>query len=185
MKEKFALFLSLILFTAGPVFAQMPAMDQQLPPLVIHDKGEILLSDGEYSYQSWNSGEGKNLVHVLQYFPATMGAKKRFEPFTDRLVTDLPEGQFTVTTVLNLDRAMWGTSGLVTSEVKASKKEFPDASLVLDAQGTGESTWELGKKGALLLVMDRAGKVIFLTRESLTTLEMDNTIALMLKEIAR
>lgn len=184
MKELYAVLLSFTLFATGAVFAQTPTLDQPLPPLDVDDKGELVLEDGEYSYKPWSSSDEKNMVHVLQYFPATMGAKAIFGPFTDRLKTGMPQDQFIVTTVLNLDRAMWGTGGLVIGEVKSNKEEFPDASMVLDKSGVGEKTWDLGKKGALLVVMDSTGKVIFLKRESLTDQEMDDTIALMLSEIS-
>lgn len=184
MKEIYAVLLSLTLFATGTVFAQTPALDQSLPPLAIGDKGELILEGGEYSYRPWSSSDAKNMVHVLQYFPATLSAKNIFGPFTDRLKTDVPHGQFVVTTVLNLDRAMWGTGGLVTSEVKSNKEEFPDASMVLDEGGLGEEVWDLGKNGALLVVLNSSGKVMFLKRDSLTEQEMEDTIALMLSEIS-
>lgn len=183
MEKICVLIVSLTLFFTAQVVAKAPVLDQPIPLLQIDDKGELVLSEGKYSYRPWRSTEAKNLVHVLQYFPATMRARKIFEPFTDRLKTDVPAGEFTVTTVLNLDAAMWGTSGFVVSEVKASKKEFPAASMVLDEEGAGQESWELGKKGALLLIMDSGGKIIYLTRKSLTEQEMNDTIGLMLNEI--
>jgi predicted transcriptional regulator len=51
--------------------------------------------------------------------------------------------------------------------------------MVLDADGLGEQAWDLGKKGALLVVLDAQGVVQFLTREALDETTMASTLELM------
>ena len=80
-------------------------------------------------------------------------------PFTDRMKTDLPQGAFLSTTILNLDEAMWGTSGLVVSELKSNKKEFPNAVLVADADGVGRKQWQLEEENSAVIVTDPQGVV--------------------------
>jgi len=175
--------LILTLFGTAAAMAESPSLNKPLPSLSIADKGELVLENDNYSYQPWNSQDSLGAVHVLQYFAGTKSGSKIFEPFTDRLQVEFPEGGYHVTTVINLDDAMWGTSRFVISEVKASKREFPAATIVLDEEGTGKKTWELGKKGAVLAVMDRAGSVIYLSHDSLSEQEMLATLALMKKNI--
>ncbi len=163
-------------------FSQAPALSGALPELNIADRGELLIAGDDYDYQPWTSDNAPQKPHVLQYFAGTVSAQKTFEPFTDLLQVELDHNDFHVTTVINLDAALWGTTGFVISEVKSKKQEFPMATMVVDADGLGEQTWELGKKGALLVVMDAQGVIRFLTNESLDEATMGSTLEL-LKEL--
>ena len=179
MNFRFVLaLLPLFHFSTGS-HAQPPSLSAPLPQLSIDNKGELIATADDYSYTPWTSAGGPQKTHVLQYFPATLSDKKTFEPFTNLLQTELDYKDFHVTTILNLDAALWGTTGLAISEAKSKKHEFPLASMVLDAGGLGEQTWDLGKKGALLLVLDDQGVVRFLTRESLDETTMASTLELM------
>lgn len=159
--------------TAQPLAAAAP-----LPSVTIAEKGELLLEGEEFSFSAWDSSTNPGKVHVLQYFAGTMSDSKMFEPFTDMLQEKLDYTKYHVTTIINLDAALWGTTGFVVAEVKASKKKFPRATIVLDAEGTGADIWELGKKGAVLAVLDKNGIVQYLTRTSMSTEEMDATLEL-------
>ena len=103
-------------------------------------------------------------MHIVQYFGATRGDSKLFEPFTDRLRETFGDGKYHVTTIINLDAALWGTSGLVVSEVQDSKRKFPNSTMVLDEEGSGVNEWQLGKQGAGLAILDAKGTVLYFTR---------------------
>lgn len=154
-----------------------------LPPVTITDKGELLLDGEDFSFAEWNSSINPGKVHVLQYFAGTMGDSKIFEPFTDLLQEKLDYRHYHVTTIINLDASLWGTTGFVVAEVKASKKKFPQATIVLDAEGTGADIWGLGKKGAVLAILDKDGIVRFLTREPLSPEQMDSSLELVRSQI--
>jgi YtfJ family uncharacterized protein len=173
MRKVLTLTFSLL---APVVHSQAPALDQALPAVVIEERGELLLEDDEFNFRPWRSDVNPGSVHVLQYFPATKAASKIFEPFTDRLQESLEPGSYHVSTIINLAAALWGTTGFVVSEVKASKREFPLATIVLDEEGIGASTWELGKKGALLAISDSRGRVRYLAREALTEEQINSQL---------
>ena len=90
-----------------------------------------------------------------------MKASKIYEPFTDALQARYELGTYHVTTVINLDAAMWGTRGFVESEVMKSKRKFPLSTMVLDKSGAGVNTWQLGESGSGLVITDRQGRVHF------------------------
>lgn len=163
--------------------AQPLAEAASLPPVTIEDKGELLIEGDDFSYTSWNSELNPGKVHVLQYFAGTMGDSKTFEPFTDLLQEELDHRSYHVTTIVNLDASLWGTTGFVISEVKASKKKFPGATMVLDAEGTGAATWDLGKKGAVLAILDKEGVVRYLTREPMSEEELSASLELVRSQI--
>ncbi|MEP1471813.1 MAG: YtfJ family protein [Halieaceae bacterium] len=178
MSSRFFPALILLLSLSMQSTAQTLAATSPLPPVTIVEKGEVLLDGEEFSYGPWNSDNSPGKVHVLQYFAGTMRASKLFEPFTDKLKAELDYTKFHITTIVNLDASLWGTTGFVVAEVKASKKKYPKATIVLDAEGIGAEIWELGKKGAVLAVLDKDGVVQYLTRSSMSAEEMESTLAL-------
>jgi len=170
--------MCLFIFSAALTQADQLSVNGKLPGLSIADKGELLLNGGEYSYQPWHSGSNAGQVHVLQYFAGTRAGSKTFEPLTDQLQVEFPGRGYHVTTVINLDAAMWGTGGLVVSEAKASKKEYPLSSMVLDEEGSGVQAWGVGETGVLLVVMDPQGGIIYISHAALTDSDLAVTVAL-------
>ena len=168
----------ILLLLAQFSWAQAPVVDQPLPPLQIAERGELQLETDDISYAEGSSEQGVGTVHVLQYFAGSLSASKIFEPFTDALQETYAHGSYHVTTIVNLDDAMWGTSGFVVSELSKNKRQFPDATMVLDENGTGKQTWELGEHGAGLVILDPNGIVQYFTRESLNEQALQSALKL-------
>ncbi len=141
--------LVFIFFISGVAVAAAPEVGSPLATLEIADRGEIVATtDGKFDYVPWSSANAPKKLHVIQYFGATLSDRDIFEPFTDLLQKSFAPGTVHVTTVLNLDAAMWGTKGMVVKELKKNKKVHPQATIVADAEADGVSTWELGKKAS-------------------------------------
>jgi YtfJ family uncharacterized protein len=155
-----------------------PAVDAPLPLLKVSERGELTMSGEDFKFVPWSSESNPGTVHVLQYFGATLGDRDVFKPFTDLLQTSFEPGAIHVTTVLNLDAALWGTTGFVISELEKNKKKHPKATMVLDDNGDGITTWDLGEAGTALFVTDDKGIVKFFSRESLNEEEMQATVEL-------
>jgi YtfJ family uncharacterized protein len=155
----------------------------RLPDLGIAEKGELVLSGDEVGYRAWTYPQQPGKVHVLQYMAATRSASNINMPFTDRMKTDLPQGAFLSTTILNLDEAMWGTSGFVVSELESNKKEFPNAVLVADEDGVGLSKWQLEKENSAVIVTDPQGVVRYFKQGAMSEEEIESTLALVLQYI--
>ena len=172
------LSLALSIFFTTAALAAPPSMNNPLPTLSIMDKGEIILQDNEFDYRPWHYKSILGEVHILQYVAGTKSASESFKPLTDSLPTTFPDGGYHVTTVINLDAAMWGTAGFVASEVKSSKREFPLATVVLDEDGEGQKAWELAKKSAFLAVMDKSGSVIHLSHAAMSESDLATALAL-------
>jgi len=155
----------------------------RLPDLGIAEKGELVLSGDEVGYRNWTYPQQPGKVHVLQYMAATRAASDINKPFTDKMKTDLPQGAFLSTTILNLDEAMWGTAGFVVSELKSNKKEFPNAILVADEDGVGLSKWQLEKENSAVIVTDPQGVVRYFKQGAMSAEEIESTLALVLQYI--
>lgn len=158
--------------------AGAPALDSPLPVLSITERGELTMTGEDFSFVPWSSDNNPGKIHVIQYFGANFGDRDVFKPFTDLLQTSLEPGTVHVSTILNLDAALWGTTGFVVSELKKNKKIHPLATMVLDEEGTGVLEWELGKAGTGLVVMDDKGIVKFFNRQTLSQEELASTLEL-------
>jgi len=174
---------TLLLTWTALVFSQPPAPASPLPPLVIEDRGELLLENDSFSYAPWSAEANPGKVHIVQYFGATRSDSKLFEAFTDRLQETFEQGQYHITTIINLDAALWGTTGLVVSELQDNKRKFPNATMVLDEGGSGVKQWQLGKNGAGLAILDAKGTVHYFTGEGMTEEEINSSVALVKEQI--
>ena len=162
----------LLMIICAAALAETPAVQSPLPPLSITDRGELKLEDNEFSFTPWGSEQNPGKVHIIQYFGGTKSDSKVFEPFTDLLQETFGTGTYHVTTIINLNAALWGTSGFVVSEVKEKKRKFPLATMVLDEDGAGVEKWQLGVQGAGLVILDSQGIVRYFTTEALSAEEM-------------
>ena len=178
MKLRHLLLITCFLASAAQASGQAPALHQPLPYLSIEDRGELVLDNDEFSFQTWTTDSLPAKVNVIQYFGGTMADSKIFEPFTDRLQESLEADSFHVTTIINLDAAVWGTTGFVVSEVKSNKRKYPLSTIVLDEEGSGVRQWHLGEEGAGLAILDHAGKLLYFTRTALSDSEMNAALEL-------
>ena len=154
--------------------------------LSIAEKGELVLSGDDVDYRSWSYPQQPGKVHVLQYMAATRAASKINKPFTDKMSADLPKGGvYLSTTILNLDEAMWGTSGMVESELASKKLEFPDAVMVADAEGSGLKQWQLETETSAIIVTDAQGVVQYFKQGEMSSAEIDSTLALIREHIGK
>ncbi|GAB5452122.1 MAG: YtfJ family protein [Halioglobus sp.] len=184
MKRQLLFVLTLLLLMSARVLAGAPTPGEALPTLNIEDRGELILDGSEFSFVPWSSDKRPQQVHVIQYFGANLGDRDVFEPFTDMIQQRLPAGSVHVTTVLNMDAAMWGTTGMVLSELKKNKKKHPESTMVIDEEGAGVKIWELGKAGTGLMIIDTQGVVKFFTRGSLPEDQLASTIELIRENLA-
>lgn len=183
MSIKRVIFSMLLMIATGTTQAEAPTVQSPLPPLSITDRGELTLEDNKFSYTPWGSEHNPGKVHIVQYFGGTKSDSKIFKPFTDLLQETFRADTYHVTTIINLDAALWGTSGFVVSEVKENKRKFPLSTMVLDEDGAGVATWQLGKLGAGLVILDSQGIVRYFTTEAMSAEEMRGSVELVRSNI--
>jgi YtfJ family uncharacterized protein len=174
-----------LVLACAAALASTPAVDAPLPLLSITERGELTMAGEDFKFVPWRSDAGLGNVHVLQYFGATMSDSEIFKPFTDLLGKSFAPGAVHVTTVLNLDAAMWGTTGMVISELEKNKKIHPQATLVVDDKGLGVTEWNLGDEGAGLIIMDDKGIVKYFTQQAMSEAELNTALELVRATIVR
>jgi hypothetical protein len=171
-------------FACGSAYAAAPAVGNPLPVLAIGDRGELVMNEDDFQFVPWRSDTQTGKLFVLQYFGATFSDRDVFQPFTDLLQKSFEPGTVHVTTVLNLDAALWGTGGMVISELEKNKRAHPDATMVVDADGKGVGEWELGDAGTGLMIVDDKGIVTYFSRQALTDDEMQAAVELIRASLA-
>lgn len=172
-----------VLVTLSSPLAASPTVNAPLPELHISDRGELTYQDDDFTFVPWSSTRTPGKVHVIQYFGAKLADRDVFAPVTDRIQETFEAGTVHVTTVLNMDAALWGTSSFVMSELEKNKKQHPASTMVVDEEGSGIETWNLGKDGTGLIVMDADGIVRFFNRGSLSEDQLASTIELIRSNI--
>ena len=178
------LFIFSLALVSLPSLASEVTVGAPLTPLAISDTGELLYDGEDFSYQDWElptAGIGK--PHILQYLAATTKARDQTQAFTDALEENFPTGTFHVTTVLNLDQALWGTSGFVKSSVRSNKKKYPQSTIVLDEDGIGQATWTLAPKDAAVIIMDAGGTVLYFQEGVMDDAEIETTLELLRQQL--
>jgi len=174
----FRTLIIIALLAAPAAWASSIVPGQPLPELTITKRGELIAEGDDFDYRQWRAPQSIGKVHVLQYLAGRQSARSQSKPFTDRLQQELPLDSYHVTTVINLDDALWGTGGFVVSELKSSKRKYPLSTIVLDEAGAGLRHWDLQPGGATIVVMDAGGTVLFLKEGAMTEPEIDATLEL-------
>ena len=115
-----------------------------------------------------------------------MSADAIIAPLKERLnQANYEPGSFQSISIINLDDAMWGTSGLVSSELGKNKREHPEAVLVADEEGHGLAAWQLEQGTVAFILVDYEGKIRYLKQGKLSADDINTIIAMLDEEIAK
>lgn len=154
------LLLALCLLAAAPLHA-LQAGDP-LPLLQVEKLGEILVQDGKMGFRPWQSAPLGDRIHIVQYMAARMSARRQSKPFTDSLEkSGIPYFRYHITTVVNLDDAMFGTRGMVLSELEKNKRKYGLSTIVADEVGRGRALWNLQEGSSAVIMLDTASRVLY------------------------
>lgn len=178
-------FLFILLASSLPAFYAMAdiTLGEPLPPLTIDDRGELVLDDEEVRYASWQLPDGLGKPHVVQYMAGTMKARAQTRPFTDSLEASIPYEKIHVTTLINLDQALWGTTGFVVGKAKSNKRKYPASTIVLDEEGLGQEAWRLSPKQAAVVILDAGGSVLYFKEGAMSEEDIQHTLTLIRQHI--
>lgn len=151
-----------------------------LPPLRVESMGEILLEGERMRYAAWNSAGLQGApVQVIQYMAARLSSKSMNQPFTDRLkASGFPPDSYHVTTIVNLDDALFGTRKFVLSELEANKRRYYLSSIVADEHGLGLAAWQLAPKSSAIIILGSDGHVRFFRDGPMSEAEIEAALQL-------
>lgn len=151
---------------------------EPLPPLAIERMGEILIEGDDTRYAPWDSaGLDGQRVQVLQYLAARTSARALNKPFTDRLErSGIPLDRYHVTTIVNLDDALFGTRGFVISELRKNKRRYHRSTIVADETGQGLGVWRLAKGSSAIIILGADARVLFFREGAMSEAEIGEAL---------
>lgn len=176
MAERLGLLLVLCL-CALRALALAPG--EPLPPLRIDSPGELRLDGDRIEYAPWDSTRLGDKLQIVQYLAARASARDINRPFTDRLErSGIPLERYHLTTIVNLDDALFGTRTFVMSELESNKRRYFRSSIVADDAGAGRAAWGLAAKSSAVLLVDGNGRVLFFREGAMSETEIEQVLAL-------
>ena len=173
-----ALLIALLCVLALPVRAL--EVGQPLPGLQIDSLGEMQIgSDDKLHFSAWDSGHLGGKTQVLLYMAARLSSKGMSEPFTDRLeAAGIPLERYHVTSVVNLDDALFGTRGFVLSELESKKRRYFRSSIVADDRGLGQKAWGLARKSSAIIILGVNREVLFFHEGAVSPAQIEAALQL-------
>jgi hypothetical protein len=172
-----ALLLALLLHALG---AAALSPGDTLPPVRIDSPGELRLEGERIAFAPWDTAALAGRLHIVQYLAARKSSQDLIQPFNDRLkASGIPLERYHLTTIVNLDDAMFGTRGFVMSELEDNKRRYFRSTIVADDAGAGRTAWGLAEKSSAVLVLDPGGRVLFFREGAMSEDEIERILSLL------
>ena len=159
----------------------------QLPALNVPSRGELEINGDSVRFVPWSTKQITAGTPVLIFhLAARMSSDSIIAPLRERLDNgNYDPGSFQSISVVNLDDALWGTQGLVTSELAKNKRAHPQAVLVADDEGRGLKAWSLEPKGVAVILLNADGKIRLLKEGKLSEGDVNDIVTALNNEIAK
>ena len=154
--------------------------NQRVPPVGIADRGELILSNNEFSYKKWNSAQLPGKVRVVLHIAGRSSAKEKNATLIEAIKSaNLPKDRYQTTTIINTDDAIPGSAMFVRSSIESNKKLYPWSQFIVDSDGVARKAWQLDEESSAVAVLDKDGRVQWAKDGSLTPQEAQQVIALL------
>jgi YtfJ family uncharacterized protein len=158
-----------------------------LTDISIPSKGELILNEAKVDYRAWSTSTiSRGTPALIFHLAARMSSDKIIDPLRNRLEEEkFTPGSFQSISVVNIDDALWGTSGLVSSEMEKNKRAHPEAIMVADDASRGLTAWELQKGTVAVILLDVNGEIRYLKEGKLDSDDIETILSLLKTEIAQ
>ncbi len=178
-------FLALALLCSSGLSAALE-LGGTLPTLDVPSRGELVINGDKTSFVPWSSSAIRTGSPALIFhLAARMSSDAAIAPLRTRLeAAGYAPGSFQPISVVNLNDALWGTSGLVAGELAKNKRAHPEAVMVADDAGRGLARWELKPKGVAVILINAEGKISYIKQGKLSPADIDSIINKLDAEIA-
>tara|TARA_R110000772_G_scaffold226474_1_gene337118 strand:+ start:522 stop:1085 length:564 start_codon:yes stop_codon:yes gene_type:complete len=138
---------------------------EQLPELLIPDRGQMVLLGKNIEYVPWRSTEiVSDKPAIFYYMPANIRSEGAFNVLHEELAKrGLSSSQnFESVTIVNIEQAVWGTSRLAYAAIENNKQENPSDIIVVDERGDAMTRWDLDLSEVALIIVDGRGRLSYL-----------------------
>lgn len=164
---------------ASNLWAHNIQLNQSLPAVTVAKDGELVVQNGDIAYRTWNSASLAGKVRVLQHIAGRSAVKEKNEGLMNAIrQAHFDRSKYQTSTIINADDAIIATGAFVASSAKDGKKANPHSQVVLDQQSTVQKAWQLKEKESLIVVLDKNGKVQFVSEGKLSTAQIKQVMDL-------
>lgn len=160
---------------------QALTLEQKIPELIIDNKGQIVMADKDkFAYQAWDSNKLESKRWLIQHIsplPSISTLNVEIPRYLNSI--DTPNDNCRTITIINNDEAMWGTKGIIKSQLKQSLKLNPRCNIIVDSEGVAKERWQLKDKSYYVAVIDEQQKVLFLQEGKLSDEQINQVMRLL------
>ncbi|MDE8035594.1 YtfJ family protein [Actinobacillus equuli subsp. haemolyticus] len=170
--------LSSLLF-ANVAFAHNVQLNAALPSVTVAKDGELTLNGNKVNYKNWQSSNLNGKVRVIHHFAGRSSVKDKNKALIEAIkAAGFDRAKYQTVTIVNADDAIVGTGVFVKNSVENGKIENPHSQVVLDQNGSVKNTWGLKAKESFIAVLDKTGKVQFVSEGKLSPVQVQQVIDL-------
>lgn len=170
--------LSMGLFSYS-TFAHNLQLNSVLPAVSVANDGELVLSNNEIKYQPWSSEQLRGKVRIVNHFAGRTEAKEKNLALIEAIKSaKFDTNKYQTTTIVNADDAVIATGMFVKSSAEKGKKANAHSQVVLDQKSAVKNAWQLKEKDNAVIVLDKNGKVQWVSEGKLSSQSVQEIITL-------
>lgn len=167
------------LIFANAAFAHNVQLNQPLPNVTVAQDGELIVQSQKIAYQPWQSQQLNGKVRVVHHLAGRSSVKEKNQPLMDAIkAAGFDRNKYQTTTIINADDAVIATGAFVKSSAEDGKLDNPHSQVILDQKSSVKNAWQLKEKESFIAVLDKNGKVQFVSEGKLSPAQTQQVIEL-------
>lgn len=167
------------LFFANGAMAHNVQLNASLPAVTVAKDGELIVKGNDIAYKNWSSANLAGKVRVVHHLAGRSSVKEKNQPLMNAIKTaQFDRSKYQTTTIINADDAIVATGAFVKSSAEDGKLDNPHSQVVLDQASTVKNAWGLKAKESFIAVLDKNGKVQFVSEGKLSPAQVQQVIGL-------
>ena len=144
------------------------------------------MSNNEIKYQPWSSEQLRGKVRIVNHFAGRTEAKEKNLALIEAIKAAKFDGtKYQTTTIVNADDSIIATGVFVKSSAEKGKQANAHSQVILDQQSAVKNAWQLKAKDNAVIVLDRNGKVQWVSEGKLSPQSIKEVIGLIEQLIAK
>lgn len=173
-------------FFTNFAFAHNVQLNNSLPAVSVAQDGEMVVKGKEIQYKSWSSAALNGKVRVVFHIAGRSSVKEKNEALMNALrKAAFDRNKYQTTTIINADDAIVGTGVFVKNSAENGKLENAHSQVVLDQNSVVKNAWKLKEKESFVAVLDKNGKVQFVSEGKLSPAQIQQVLGLVGQLIAQ
>ncbi len=175
-------WFGLCVFWLSATLQASPITEGELLPVVDVEQtaqsGEIQLTENNrVFYTPWSSTQLTNKVNIIVHIAGKIEAKNLNKALINAIIdAKFPTDKYQTSVIVNYADITPGTGFFVIAQAQNNKLQFPQASIVLDGNGSVQQAWDLNLGSSAVIILQPTGEVAFFKDGQLTPEEIQQAV---------